>query len=104
MSLHVLLCLLLLSCVDTLNTIPLLRTIIIRIKINNTILFINAFESNLNYIILILVLGFSKFSGALCARGVTGLDDLHSATNEFLGHFVDVVYQFKGDGEWCGVI
>ena len=45
-----------------------------------------------------LNLGFSKFSGAMCARGVTGLDELHSATNEFLGHFVDVVYQFQGDG------
>ena len=42
-------------------------------------------------------LGFSKFSGAMCSRGVTGLDDLHSATNEFLGHFVDVVYESKGD-------
>ena len=35
----------------------------------------------------------------MCARGVTGLDDLHTATNEFLGHFVDVVYQFQGDGK-----
>ena len=46
-----------------------------------------------------LFLGFSEFSGAMCARGVTGLDDLHTATNEFLGHFVDVVYQFQGDGK-----
>ena len=35
----------------------------------------------------------------MCSRGVTGLDDLHSATNEFLGHFVDVVYQYRGDGK-----
>ena len=35
----------------------------------------------------------------MCSRGVTGLDDLHSATNEFLGHFVDVVYESKGDGK-----
>lgn len=47
----------------------------------------------------IIFIGFSKFSGAMCSRGVTGLDDLHSATNEFLGHFVDVVYQYRGDGE-----
>ena len=40
------------------------------------------------------------FSGAMCSRGVTGLDDLHSATNEFLGHFVDVVYESKGDGKF----
>ena len=36
----------------------------------------------------------------MCSRGVTGLDDLHSATNEFLGHFVDVVYESKGDGKF----
>ena len=43
--------------------------------------------------------GFSKFSSAMCAKGASGLDDLHSATNEFLGHFVDVVYKYKGDGK-----
>lgn len=35
----------------------------------------------------------------MCAKGASGLDDLHSATNEFLGHFVDVVYKYKGDGK-----
>lgn len=35
----------------------------------------------------------------MCAKGASGLDDLHSATNEFLGHFVDVVYEYRGDGE-----
>ena len=51
------------------------------------------------FFFLFFFLGFSEFSGAMCARGVTGLDDLHTATNEFLGHFVDVVYQFQGDGK-----
>jgi class 3 adenylate cyclase len=41
--------------------------------------------------------GFSQFSGDMCSKGVNGLDTLHTATNEFLGHFVDVVYRFKGD-------
>jgi hypothetical protein len=43
--------------------------------------------------------GFSKFSGAMCSLGLAGLDDLHTATNEFLGHFVDIVYQYRGDGK-----
>ena len=47
----------------------------------------------------LLLSGFSKFSSAMCAKGASGLDDLHSATNEFLGHFVDVVYEYRGDGE-----
>ena len=35
----------------------------------------------------------------MCSQGPSGLDDLHSATNEFLGHFVDVVYKHRGDGK-----
>jgi hypothetical protein len=44
--------------------------------------------------------GFSKFSGSMCSKGLAGLDDLHTATNAFLGHFVDIVYRYRGDGEW----
>lgn len=43
--------------------------------------------------------GFSKFSGAMCSKGVSGLDDLREATNGFLGHFVKTVYEFRGDGK-----
>ena len=43
--------------------------------------------------------GFSKFSGAMCSKGVSGLDDLREATNGFLGYFVKQVYEYKGDGE-----
>ena len=39
------------------------------------------------------------FSGALCAQGVNGLKLVHKATNEFLGCFVDIVYQHGGDGK-----
>jgi hypothetical protein len=42
--------------------------------------------------------GFTKFSGAMCSKGVSGLDDLREATNGFLGHFVKLVYEFEGDG------
>ncbi len=42
--------------------------------------------------------GFSKFSGAMCSKGVSGLDDLREATNGFLGHFVKTVYEYDGDG------
>lgn len=42
--------------------------------------------------------GFSKFSGAMCSKGVSGLDDLREATNGFLGHVVKIVYEFDGDG------
>jgi hypothetical protein len=42
--------------------------------------------------------GFSKFSGAMCSKGVSGLDDLREATNGFLGYFVKQVYEFEGDG------
>jgi hypothetical protein len=42
--------------------------------------------------------GFSKFSGAMCSKGVSGLDDLREATNGFLGYFVKQVYEYEGDG------
>lgn len=45
--------------------------------------------------------GFSKFSGAMCSKGVSGLDDLREATNGFLGHFVKTVYEHHGDGKCC---
>lgn len=44
--------------------------------------------------------GFSKFSGAMCSKGVSGLDDLREATNGFLGHIVKIVYEFQGDGTY----
>ena len=46
---------------------------------------------------LVDISGFSKYSGAMCSKGVVGLDDLHKSTNEFLGHFVDVVHRYQGD-------
>ncbi len=48
---------------------------------------------------LVDISGFSKFSGAMCSKGVGGLDELRKATNGFLGHFVETVYEFNGDGE-----
>lgn len=42
--------------------------------------------------------GFSKFSGAMCLKGVSGLDDLREATNGFLGQLVKTVYEYQGDG------
>lgn len=43
--------------------------------------------------------GFSKFSGAMCQKGVSGLDDLREATNGFLGQLVKTVYEYHGDGK-----
>lgn len=43
--------------------------------------------------------GFSKFSAAMCQRGVEGLDELRETTNGFLGHIVKLVYEHKGDGK-----
>ena len=37
----------------------------------------------------------------MCAKGPSGLDDLHSATNDLLGHLVDIVYKHRGDGKYC---
>lgn len=48
---------------------------------------------------LVDISGFSKFSGAMCSQGVNGLDELRKATNGFLGHFVETVYAYKGDGK-----
>lgn len=48
--------------------------------------------------------GFSKFSGAMCSKGVSGLDDLREATNGFLGHIVKIVYEFHGDGKFTNYI
>lgn len=42
--------------------------------------------------------GFSAYSGQMCSRGVTGLDELRSVTNGLLGHFVRTVYDCGGDG------
>lgn len=44
--------------------------------------------------------GFSAYSGLMCSRGVTGLDELRSVTNGLLGHFVQTVYNFGGDGKF----
>ena len=44
--------------------------------------------------------GFSKFSGQLCALGVNGLKQVHQATTDFLGYFVDVIYKHGGDGKF----
>eukprot|EP01031_Cornospumella_fuschlensis_P031532 gene31532-38112_t len=41
--------------------------------------------------------GFSKFSGAMCLKGVSGLDDLREATSGFLGALVKTIYEFRGD-------
>ena len=46
---------------------------------------------------LVDISGFSSFSGSMCSKGVVGLDDLHKATDGFLGHFVDVVHMYDGD-------
>lgn len=48
--------------------------------------------------------GFSAYSGLMCSRGVTGLDELRSVTNGLLGHFVHTVYEFGGDGKPHNVI
>ena len=45
--------------------------------------------------------GFTKFSSEMCARGAVGLDSLYNVTNDFMGQFVDIVYEFDGDGEGC---
>ena len=44
--------------------------------------------------------GFSKFAGKMCLQGARGLDTLHKVTNEFLGLFVNAVYQHHGDGKF----
>jgi hypothetical protein len=42
--------------------------------------------------------GFSMFSGSMCSKGASGLDDLRNATSVFLGYLVETVYEFQGDG------
>jgi len=43
--------------------------------------------------------GFSKFSGEMCSKGVSGLDELRESINGFLGHIVETVYEYDGDGK-----
>lgn len=46
---------------------------------------------------LVDISGFSKFSGAMCANGIKGLDGLREVTNGILGHYVSSVYKYGGD-------
>lgn len=41
--------------------------------------------------------GFTRLSGAYCARGKDGLDGLQSATSGYMGSLVDTVYSYGGD-------
>ena len=41
--------------------------------------------------------GFTRLSGAFCARGKDGLDGLQSATSGYMGSLVDTIYRFGGD-------
>ena len=43
--------------------------------------------------------GFTKFSSLMCRKGVRGLDNLRDVTNGFLGYFVRIVYEHRGDGK-----
>lgn len=43
--------------------------------------------------------GFSRFSGEMCSKGINGLDSLKEITNGFLGHFVETVHEYNGDGK-----
>ena len=43
--------------------------------------------------------GFTKFSSSMCRKGVRGLDNLREVTNGFLGYFVRIVYEHRGDGK-----
>lgn len=49
--------------------------------------------------LLIDISGFTNLSNMFCERGSAGLDELHMATNDFLGYFADSIYQFGGDGK-----
>ncbi|RYH18435.1 hypothetical protein EON65_27225 [archaeon] len=44
--------------------------------------------------------GFSKYSGEMCSKGVSGLDELRSVTNGLLDNFVETVYKYGGDGKY----
>lgn len=48
--------------------------------------------------LLVDISGFSTFAATMCSKGVKGLDELHDATNVFLGNLVLLVYQYGGDG------
>lgn len=41
--------------------------------------------------------GFTRLSGAFCARGKDGLDGLQSATSGYMGSLVNTIYSFGGD-------
>ena len=41
--------------------------------------------------------GFTRLSGAFCARGKDGLDGLQSATSGYMGSLVNAIYEFGGD-------
>ena len=47
--------------------------------------------------VLVDISGFTKLSAALCAKGTSGLDKLHEAITNYLGHCVDIVYEHGGD-------
>lgn len=49
--------------------------------------------------LLVDISGFSMFAAEKCSHGVGGLNDLHDATNGFLGHLVYIVYRYGGDGK-----
>lgn len=49
--------------------------------------------------LLVDISGFSMFAAEKCSHGVAGLNDLHDATNGFLGHLVHIVYRYGGDGK-----
>lgn len=49
---------------------------------------------------LVDISGFTAFSGQMCSRGVSGLDDLRKITDEFLGYYVHLIYTHGGDGKW----
>lgn len=48
---------------------------------------------------LVDISGFSKYSAAMCAKGIKGLDELRMATNGLLSIFVKSVYEHEGDGK-----
>jgi hypothetical protein len=53
---------------------------------------------------LVDISGFSKFSAAMCSKGVKGLDDLRNVTNGLLGQFVKSVYEHEGDGKFLLIL
>ena len=55
-------------------------------------------SSMIGAVMLADISGFSKFAAEMCSQGVRGLNDLHVATNEFLGHIIESIYSYGGDG------